>query len=207
MSGFSGQTRRRPLRLPGYNYNSSGMYFLTICTRRRASLFGRIDEGKMVENAYGQIVRSCWEELAFRVEHIQTDAFVIMPNHVHGVLVILGNTATKPDVGAIHELPLQPTRVRRQMLLPRIVGRFKMNSSKCINKLRQTSGSSIWQRNYYEHVIRNDEALTRIRGYIQTNPLRWALDRENPERHGTDEFDRWLWKEKKEGINHGTGTE
>ena len=67
-----------------------------------------------------------------------------------------------------------------------------MNSSKCINKLRQTSGSSVWQRNYYEHVIRTDGALTRIRDYIQTNPLRWKLDRENPEQCGTDEFDRWL---------------
>ncbi len=205
MSGFSVQPQRRSLRLPGYNYSSSGMYFLTICTGKRAALFGRVDKGKMVENVCGQIVRSCWEELAFRVEHIQTDAFVIMPNHIHGILVILGNAAIKPDVGAIHELPLQPTRARRQMLLPKVIGRFKMNSSKCINKLRHTSGSSVWQRNYYEHVIRNDEALTRIRGYIQTNPLRWELDRENPERCGTDDFDRWLWKEG--GINHGTGTE
>ena len=197
MSGFSGQPQRRSLRLAGYNYSSSGMYFLTICTGRRVSLFGRINKGGMVENAYGQIVRSCWEELAFQVEHIQTDAFVIMPNHIHGIIVILGNAAIKPDVGAIHELPLQPAKARRQMLLSKIVGRFKMNSSKCINKLRQTSGSSVWQRNYYEHVIRTDGDLTRIRGYIQTNPLRWKLDRENPEQCGTDEFDRWLWKEKK----------
>ena len=195
MPSFSRQPQRRSLRLPGYDYSSSGMYFLTLCTAGKTPLFGRILRGEMVENECGQIVRSYWEELPSRVEHIRADVFVVMPNHVHGVIAIFDNSVIKPSVGAIHELPLQSTMARRQMLLPKIVGRFKMNSSKRINKLRNTPGSPVWQRNYYEHVIRNENALTRIQEYIQTNPLRWELDRENPTRCGTDEFDRWLWKE------------
>ena len=96
-------------------------------------------------------------------------------------------------VGAIHESPLPRTvGERRRMLLAKAVGRFKMNSAKRINLARNAQGISVWQRNYYEHVIRNERGLNRIREYILTNPLRWQYDRENPDLSENDDFDAWL---------------
>ena len=97
------------------------------------------------------------------------DEFIIMPNHIHGIIFI---------VGAIHELPLQ--KYRRKMLLPKVIGYFKMNTAKQFNQILNRTGQPFWQRNYYEHIIRNEKELNRIREYIQNNPLKWELDRENP---------------------------
>jgi REP element-mobilizing transposase RayT len=113
-----------------------------------------------------------------------------MPNHVHGIIVIIHNE-TNPigaigdrDVGAIHELPLRnELSHRRRMLIPKIVGYFKMNTAKEINQIRNTPGVPVWQRNYYEHIIRDERDLDRIRAYIAENPLRWPEDEENPIRH------------------------
>ena len=97
------------------------------------------------------------------------------------------------SVGAIHELPLPKTRAaRRRMLLPKIIGRFKMNSAKNINVKRNTPGVSVWQRNYFEHIIRNEKSLNRIREYIAMNPEQWEFDKENPACKDTEELDEWL---------------
>ena len=187
---------RRSLRLPGHDYSHPGMYFITICIRGREFLFGEVVRGEMVVNEYGRVVHTCWEEIPCRFRHVELDAFVLMPNHIHGILVIADRVEAAPRVGAIHELPLQSDEryriARRRMLVPKIVGRFKMNAAKRINDLRNTPGVPLWQRNYYEHVIRSEGTLHRIREYILTNPLRWELDQENPARRGEDEFDRWL---------------
>ena len=151
---------------------------MTICTHLRAFLFGDVVGEEMRLNELGKIVEWTWRDLPNRVAHVGLDAFVIMPNHVHGIIFIT-------DVGAIHELPLridhQLRWKRRQMLLPKIIGRFKMNAAKDINRIRQTPGATVWQRNYHEHIIRNDESLNRIREYIANNPSQWAFDRENPD--------------------------
>jgi REP element-mobilizing transposase RayT len=107
----------------------------------------RLDDG-------GQMVQTVWEELLQSYPNdIELDAFVIMPNHVHGI--ILFNDIN--DVGAIHELPLQQDRIyRRRMLIPKIIGRFKMKSAKHINEIRATPGTPLWQRNYFEHIIRDE---------------------------------------------------
>lgn len=166
------QRRRNTLRLTNYNYSQEGVYFLTIVTRERSPLF---QDASLKDCAY-----QTWEELPIRFPNITLDTFVIMPNHLHGIVAI---------VGAIHELPLPPPppnmplasrAQRRQMLLPKIIGYFKMNSSKRINRLRYTIGASVWQRNYYEHVIRNEAELARVREYIQNNPAQWETDTENP---------------------------
>ncbi len=105
-----------------------------------------------------------------------------------------GRVAEAIHVGAIHESPLRPPddmQIRRKMLLPRIVGRFKMNSAKQINIHRGTPGAPVWQRNYYEHVIRNAESLNRIRQYIVDNPARWAFDRENHNAGEPGREDAW----------------
>lgn len=131
-------------------------------------------------NEAGQIAQIAWEGLSQFYPRVELDAFVVMPNHVHGVIVI------GPDAGAIHELTLRPKSSalvrleRRRMLLSKIIGRFKMVTAKQINGLRESSGSALWQRNYYEHVIRDDESLKRIRQYIADNPAQWEFDQENP---------------------------
>ena len=129
-------------------------------------------------NAAGNAVKKCWEDLQHCFLDVKCDTFVVMPNHVHGIILILSDN----HVGAIHESRLRTDKIttRRRMLLPKIIGRFKMNSAKQINDLRGTPGISVWQRNYYEHVIRDENSLNRIREYIATNPLRWQMDEENP---------------------------
>ena len=132
----------------------------------------------------GLIVRSLWEDLSKHYSDVEMDEFIVMPNHVHGIIVFHGE-GTVREVGAIRELPLRfdgdaQRLSRRRMLLPRVIGRFKMTSARSINRLREEPGSAVWQRNYYEHVIRSEPSLDRIRKYIRDNPAQWLLDRENP---------------------------
>jgi REP element-mobilizing transposase RayT len=164
--------------------------FTTVCTDGREHLFGEIHDVKMIENQNGQIVRACWNDLPNHYPNVELDEFVVMPNHMHGIIFILENR-----VGAIHESPLP--RGRRKMLLSKIVGRFKMNAAKQINEFRHTPGLSVWQRGFYDHIIRDEQSLNRIREYIITNPDRWEYDRENKARRAEDEFDRWLSSFKK----------
>ncbi len=178
---------RRSIRLKEYNYNHAGAYFVTICTQNRECLFGDIADGKIVLNDFGRIVLEFWNGLTERFLEIELDAFVVMPNHIHGIILITGAVDAN-GVGAIHtcpggrcqgELPLRAKR--RAMLLPKIVGYFKMNSGKRVNEIRSSPGARVWQRNYYEHIIRNSIELERIRKYIVENPSNWELDDEHPE--------------------------
>jgi len=163
---------RRSIRLQGYDYSLPGAYFITICTEKRICLFGNIIYGKMVLNEYGKIAQQCWLNIPLHYQNVELNEFVVMPNHIHGIIII------NDTVGAIHELPQQKTpQQRRLMTLPKIIGRFKMNSAKQLNQLRQTSGLSVWQRNYYEHIIRNEFEFNKIREYIINNPLKWELDK------------------------------
>ena len=177
------QPHRKPLRLPGYDYSQPGGYFVTIVTYGRYLLF---EDASLKE-----CVSQTWTELPTRFPQVSLDTFVVMPNHLHGIVIINSRTAAEgPSVGAIHELPLHPSQhqasppstraERRHMLLPRIIGYFKMNSAKRINRLRNSPGTPVWQRSYHEHVIRSEAELTDTREYIQNNPLQWELDKENP---------------------------
>ena len=162
------QRNRRSLRLPAYDYSLPGAYFITVVTHQRLPLFD--------DPVFQTIVQTVWEEIPAHFPSLTLDAFVVMPNHIHGIVIIKGD-----DVGAIHELPLRSARVqRRLMLLPKVIGYFKMNSAKRINQHRETPGLAVWQRNYHERVIRDDRELDRIRQYIQDNPTHWDLDNENP---------------------------
>ncbi len=181
MEGSSEKHLRRSLRLKDYDYSQTGAYFVTVCTHKLQPLFGEVEKGEMRVNAFAQIVNPIWDELPNRYPDTKTDAFVIMPNHIHCIIT----------VGAIHELPLQPVS-RRHMLVPKVLGWFKMNTAKRINQMRNTPGIPVWQRNYYEHVIRNENSLNKIREYIINNPMRWHLDRNNTDRIGEDDFDGWL---------------
>ncbi|HRY82448.1 MAG TPA: transposase [Candidatus Moranbacteria bacterium] len=144
---------------------------MTICTKDREELFGEIKNGEMVLNELGKIVFKNLKNIPYYFENINLDKFIVMPNHVHLILEI-----NKNIVGAIHELPLQK---RRNMLIPKIIGKFKMLSAKEINILANNSGNPLWQRNYYDHIIRNEIELNKIREYILENPKNWERDRNN----------------------------
>jgi putative transposase len=204
MSYVPEKHHRRSIRLQGYDYSQPGMYFVTICTQGKELLFGEVAKGEMAVNKYGRMIWEEWYRSAEIRREVRLDEFMVMPNHLHGIVVI--TSAEAHGVGAIgrHEIiaivvgahgraPLQHRQLHRQpRSLGSFVAGFKSATTKRINDLRGTPGVPLWQRNYYEHVIRNEEELHRIREYIQTNPLRWELDRENPARRGEDEFDRWL---------------
>ena len=183
--------RRRSIRLQGYDYSQPGAYFVTICTRNKACLFGEVVDGDMVCNAYGHIVGEEWHRSSDIRRELQLDAFVAMPNHIHGIVILHGD-----DVGAHSRAPLRETPShlwRSPKSLGSFIAGYKSAVTKRINEIREAPGVSVWQRNYYEHIVRNETELNLIiREYIQANPLRWHLDRENLQRVGRDEFDRWL---------------
>ncbi len=166
-----GPKRRRSLRLPGYNYSQPGAYFVTICTQNRLPIFGRVDQGRMLLNNCGIIATRKWERLDERFPEIEIDEFIVMPDHMHGIVIISDVGAT--PVGANHDLPIHelPRLARRRMTLPMVIGFYKMNTAKAINIANDTRGTHVWQRNYYEHIIRNQDSLNRIRRYIQENPI------------------------------------
>jgi len=168
----NGYHNRRSIRLRSYNYAQAGKYFVTICIHdRRQRLFGDVANGKMIENDHGNIVRNCWDDLSVRYSHIQLDEFAIMPNHIHGIIVIR-------DAANCDRAPTKTVKPR-PITLGNIVAYFKYQSTKQINSIRQHGIEKVWQRNYFEHVIRNEESLFVIRNYIRDNPIKWDLDSED----------------------------
>lgn len=172
---------RRSLRLRHYDYAQAGAYFITVCTRDRRCLFGDIVDGAMVSNDIGEVAQGAWENIPVHFPHVETDAWTVMPNHVHGVIVIIRpNVAEPPIGGTTHASPLHHRSGLPKRSIEAIVGAYKSAVSKRINALRGRPGAPVWQRNYYEHVIRNEADLHRIRQYIAGNPARWAEDPKNP---------------------------
>jgi putative transposase len=161
---------RKSIRLRNYDYTQAGAYFVTVCTHDAVCMLGAVVDGKVVLSNAGRIVERCWDNLPYHYPHVQLDAFVIMPNHVHGIIILMDY------VGA--GLKPAPTGLRRHGV-PEIVRAFKTFSSRSINQLRHTPGTPVWQRNYYEHVVHNEDDLREIRRYIDDNPARWAEDEYN----------------------------
>jgi putative transposase len=150
---------RRSIRLQGYDYTQAGAYFVTICAFQRECVFGAVIDGVMVLNDEGAVVQLCWDDLPNHYSHVQLDAFTVMPNHVHGIIVLTA-TSSHP--------------------LPEIVRAFKSFAAQEANQLRGVTGIPVWQRGYYEHIIRHEDELRAIRKYILYNPLKWAEDMDNP---------------------------
>jgi len=171
---------RRSIRLKGYDYTQPGAYFVTICTYQRQVLFGEIINGEMVLNTCGEIVSEEWFKTTQIRANIQLhdDEFVIMPNHLHGIIWIV-----ETEAGATG--PVAPTR-NGQFNGPKpgsigaIIGQIKSVAAKRINQTLNSPGAPVWQRNYFEHIVRNDDELNAIRQYIQNNPHKWELDQDNP---------------------------
>lgn len=158
---------RRSIRLRGYDYSQPGAYFVTICIKDRECLFGEVVEGKMQLNDAGRTVQAEWLRLPERFQSIGLDEFVIIPNHLHGII----------SVGAPFMAPDEPGAINHAPTLGEMVRTFKAASTHAI---RRSRASFQWQRNYYEHVIRNEHELALTREYIANNPAQWALDHENP---------------------------
>ena len=160
---------RKSIRLKGYDYSQAGAYYVTIATHERRVLFGDVVDGEMRLNESGQLVVDVWEWLAARHSYVELDSYVVMPNHLHGIIVI-----DDPRRG---DSRIAPTRHKP---LGRLVGMFKTVTTKQVNLAQGTPGQRLWQRNYYERVIRNDEEWNRVREYIAANPTQWEIDVENP---------------------------
>jgi putative transposase len=205
---------RKSVRLRNYDYSFPGAYFITICTKGKKCFFGEIRDGQNFINAAGNSIIKWWKELPVKFKDISLDEYVLMPNHFHGILLFIrpipcvgaglrvrpktDNAARGEHIGS----PLKgssaiQTNKKTTIALPKIIQWFKtMTTNEYIRGVKQNNWSpfdgKLWQRNYYDHVIRNEKSLDRIREYIYNNSLRWHLDKENPNSKGEDEFHHWL---------------
>ena len=179
---------RRSIRLRGYDYSRPGAYFITICTQNRRCLFGDVVDGRMRLNDAGKMIQTTWNEIPHHYPGINVDAFVVMPNHIHGIIVIVGPRpcawpmTARPDPQAQGQS--QGIAPAGTLSLPDVVKRFKtLTTKRYIDGVKQYGwprfDGRLWQRNYYEHIIRNNESLERIRQYILDNPVRWLTDHHN----------------------------
>lgn len=162
------QQKRHSLRLKEYDYTLAGAYFVTICTHSHQKLFGIINNGEMILNDYGQILKLEWERTPLIRKEVELDEYVIMPDHIHAIVVI--NEPILIEMETIQNINPSHKGLPKHSLGSLIAG-FKSSVSGKINKLRPTQGSAIWQRNYYEHIIRDDADYEKICVYIQNNPL------------------------------------
>lgn len=162
---------RRSMRLKKYDYSQSGSYYITLCVKNRLCLFGEIRNQEMQLNDLGKTITQCWDWLQQQYKYVHVAEYIVMPDHTHAIIAINaypGGSRTAP------------TDHGRSKSLGRLVGAFKTVSTKKINALRQTPGFDLWQRNYYEHVVRDETELHELRRYIRENPIKWDIDPENP---------------------------
>jgi len=169
---FTKLTGRRSIRIRNFDY-SNGAYFVTLCTHNRTCLFGNVVSSNMELNSIGKIVQHCWKNLPVLYPYVELGEWIVMPNHLHGILVLGPSDDISPSVSS------------KQKTLGSLIGAFKTISSKQIKSMiSRNPGTQIWQRNYYEHIIRGDRTYKLIRQYILDNPTQWDLDPENPNRSG-----------------------
>jgi putative transposase len=169
--------RRKLNRLDGYNYSQQGMYFITICTKNREYIFGEIVNEKMILNDIGKITERYWLEIPNHFPHVSLDEFIVMPNHVHGIIEIKNNL----DVGNAH---VRSKNINRsKMLISKAIHGFKSSVTRRIFKNQERMYAFptkfAWQKSFYDRIIRNEIELNKIREYIFKNPINWEQDRNN----------------------------
>ncbi len=178
---------RKSIRLKEFDYTLLGAYFVTLCTYQRKSLFGDIVDGWMQLNEFGIIISAYWENLPINFRNIKLDAWVVMPNHFHGIILLnnsgKGRTSRKNKPGVSQTGDAYPYGSTPSRPIGTVSGslgaalqNYKSITTRRINLVKGTSGMTVWQRNYYEHIIRNEESYVKILGYIQNNPLQWTVD-------------------------------
>jgi putative transposase len=176
MTYNSAKYYRHSIRLRNHDYSRMGVYFITICAYNRECLFREIANGKMRLNEYGTIIHEEWIKTGQIRRNIKLDEWIIMPNHVHFIIIIDGDgrgTARRAPTGEQFGKPTIGT-------IPTIIRSFKSAVTKRINELRGLPGIPLWQRNYYDHIIRNEKSMNEIREYIKFNPIQWEKDELNP---------------------------
>jgi REP element-mobilizing transposase RayT len=192
---------RRSIRLVDHDYASPAAYFVTVCTRDRQNLFGCIEGSVMTLSEYGEIVSDTWRWLEGQFAGIVLDEWVVMPNHLHGIIVRREGEveAASRESSTMAASPTALTQANPRTLAmgspapvagPRpkplggLIGAFKTVTTRRINDLRQSPGARVWQRNYWEHIVRDDVDLIRIRAYIVGNVANWATDSLNVDARG-----------------------
>ncbi|MEJ5262811.1 MAG: transposase [Ignavibacterium sp.] len=165
MSKFKNIYRIESSRLPSWDYRNGGYYYITIVTKGHRNYFGEVKDGRVVLNEYGKIVESEWINCKILRKNVDLDEWIIMPNHFHGILII--------EEDKIFEDEDIKSRLLKDSL-GSIIGQFK---SKCTKKIRSLGATEFqWQERFYDHIIRNEKSLDKIRNYIRLNPLKWELD-------------------------------
>ena len=184
---------RRSLRLHGYDYTQAGAYFVTICVQNRHGAFGKVIDGIMRPSPIGEVAHRVWQEIPDHFTQVTVDAFVVMPNHVHGIVFLVdddaipGRDTTCRVPTTVGEQPENDTNLERcgrpvAGSLSTIIRSYKPTVTRWCR--RNSHPEFAWQSRYHDHIIRNDHALARIRHYIHENPQRWHLDRNHPDQRG-----------------------
>jgi REP element-mobilizing transposase RayT len=193
MSNNKNKYHRRSIRLKEYDYTSPGWYYVTICTHQQAVLFGDINNGRIVLSSIGKMAREYWLQIPNHFKFVELDEFVIMPNHIHGIIIINDRPGNGDDNngngrGVRSNAPananVNPQNYFSQISAPSgtlgvIVRSYKSSVTRWCRKNKFEYFQ--WQRNYYEHIIRNEQELYQIRKYIRNNPAKWELDNEHPD--------------------------
>ncbi len=170
---FQRSLQRKRNRLPEYNYSQTGYYFVTICTKDKRRYFGKIKNGKIELNQIGKVAEKYWEDIPKHFSFAEMDEYIIMPNHIHGIIVIDNENTVDNNHGCY-------LQTRNMELLPRIISQYK---SSVTRQIRKEFGdySFAWQKSFYDRIIRNENELYSIRKYIRQNPLKWDLEKNNIE--------------------------
>ena len=192
---------RRSIRLKGYDYSQAGLYFITICVHEKKHLFGNIENGEMILNDAGKIANECWLEIPNHFPNAVLHEHIVMPNPVHGVIQLLKNNDTvgidnyqslfphpspqpthpspQPTQPSPQPSPQQPPKNEFQKIIPRSIGSivrgFKIGVTKWVHANSEIH--TVWQRNYYEHIIRDEQSYQKISEYIVNNPANWKNDK------------------------------
>jgi REP element-mobilizing transposase RayT len=198
MALYKNKYRIESTRLKEWDYSSNGHYFITVCTKKHQCFFGDVINGKMQLNEMGKIAEEEWKKTEQIRKNVKLDEYRVMPNHLHGIIVIENELVSNVETHCSASLP-QNTFLQQgyknkfgpqRNNLSSILRGFKSATTNRIHTIGYYEFS--WQERFHDHIIRNEKSLQRIREYIRTNPLRWHLDTENPNRSGEDEFDKWL---------------
>ena len=182
---------RRSIRLKEFDYSRPGAYFVTVCVNRKECLLGAVADGRVIAGPAGRMVQTVWEDMPRYYYGIEVDVFALMPNHIHGIIMLVGATPRGCPASGQAQGPAPTT-----LTLPDVVHRFKSLTTAHYRTAVAENGwrpfrDRFWQRNYYEHVIRSEDELDRVRQYILENPLRWDMDRENPNARNIDDKEPW----------------
>lgn len=186
---------RRSIRLKGYDYSQAGLYFITTCCKNRVCLFGEVVDAQMILNDAGKMIEKEWLALVNRFTNIYLHEHIVMPNHFHGILEIMDTNLAAPLVSGLDDIS-QPQEISsKNKTIGDMMDAFKsITTVEYIRGVKtmnwQPFNKKVWQRNYYEHIIRNEKAYQNISNYILNNPAKWEADKFNPINPETDDEDK-----------------